>query len=331
MPWPARPTQRCLREDLGSHWDEPGQHRAAVLGDFPTDPLHECAHPIVRHAAAKFTGATADDDVRHETISAVTATPLWKIKSGRWRGGIWVDPDDQQAWLCAAGLRREGDTADFYADFPTKVDERGIEPFLPTVDDRNRLKLEQASVRIAEWRALTHTEAVAALRAATDAGSSTFESRGLEAADPICTVEVHQERIEDDDPSGGMVEVTVTVKVLDWAQADRVEVIELDALVALNPDEQAWTHSGAGEGGSVSSFLTSGVEFDGLLAEAPRRIPGQSFPGHAAHYTHRADLTRSIVEGEPVKALCGRFFVPRQDPVSLPVCGVCGALYRQVQ
>lgn len=42
-----------------------------------------------------------------------------------------------------------------------------------------------------------------------------------------------------------------------------------------------------------------------------------------AHYVREADLTRAYVEGSPVKALCGKVWVPSRDPERYQVCPTC--------
>ena len=42
-----------------------------------------------------------------------------------------------------------------------------------------------------------------------------------------------------------------------------------------------------------------------------------------AHYTRRAAANRAYVEGTPVRALCGKVWVPSRDPSRYPVCPEC--------
>ncbi len=42
-----------------------------------------------------------------------------------------------------------------------------------------------------------------------------------------------------------------------------------------------------------------------------------------AHYTRRADANRAYVEGTPIRALCGKVWVPSRDPSRYPVCPEC--------
>ncbi|MFI6962159.1 hypothetical protein [Streptomyces sp. NPDC050255] len=94
---PARPTLRCLRDDLG------------LPLPAVTDPLDEIEHPILAKTAEQF----AADDAKHERIRAVDDQVLFTVKVQRWRGAVWVDAD--LPWLVAAGRREDGSTDDFYA------------------------------------------------------------------------------------------------------------------------------------------------------------------------------------------------------------------------
>jgi hypothetical protein len=99
---PARPTLRCLKEDL----------------DLPvppvTQPLEEVDHPLVGKAVEQF----ADADAKHERIRAIDDQVLFKVKVQRWRGAVLVDAD--LPWLVAGGRREDGSGDDFYATLETE-------------------------------------------------------------------------------------------------------------------------------------------------------------------------------------------------------------------
>jgi hypothetical protein len=43
-----------------------------------------------------------------------------------------------------------------------------------------------------------------------------------------------------------------------------------------------------------------------------------------AHYvTSKEKLMQSMIEGTPIKALCGKVWVPSRDPQRFPVCPEC--------
>ncbi|NNE74525.1 MAG: DUF3039 domain-containing protein [Acidimicrobiales bacterium] len=42
-----------------------------------------------------------------------------------------------------------------------------------------------------------------------------------------------------------------------------------------------------------------------------------------AHYVQKSKLTGAMVNGTPVRALCGKVWVPSRDPGRFPVCPEC--------
>lgn len=98
MAMQARPTLRCLREDL-------------ALSDPPANtPLDEVEHPLLAKAVDRF----ADDHAAQERIVSIDDQVLLKVKVQRWRGAVWM-ADDGTPWLVAAGQREDGSPDDFYA------------------------------------------------------------------------------------------------------------------------------------------------------------------------------------------------------------------------
>ena len=46
-----------------------------------------------------------------------------------------------------------------------------------------------------------------------------------------------------------------------------------------------------------------------------------------SHYVRKEKIVESAVLGNPVKALCGKVWVPGRDPQKFPVCPVCKEIY----
>jgi hypothetical protein len=46
-----------------------------------------------------------------------------------------------------------------------------------------------------------------------------------------------------------------------------------------------------------------------------------------SHYAPKEGIMRAMVEGIPVRALCGKLWIPSRDPKRFPVCPVCKDLY----
>lgn len=49
-----------------------------------------------------------------------------------------------------------------------------------------------------------------------------------------------------------------------------------------------------------------------------------------AHYVKKEDILESAVTGKPVRALCGKKWVPSRDPEKFPVCPDCKKIYSQL-
>jgi len=50
-----------------------------------------------------------------------------------------------------------------------------------------------------------------------------------------------------------------------------------------------------------------------------------------AHYVKKDKIVSSAVEGTPVRALCGKKWVPNRDPKKFPVCPECKEIYQMLR
>ena len=46
-----------------------------------------------------------------------------------------------------------------------------------------------------------------------------------------------------------------------------------------------------------------------------------------AHYVEKDEITKALIDGLPVIALCGKVWVPSRDPDKYPICPMCKELY----
>jgi hypothetical protein len=46
-----------------------------------------------------------------------------------------------------------------------------------------------------------------------------------------------------------------------------------------------------------------------------------------SHYVQKDKIVESAVTGKPVRALCGKKWVPNRDPEKFPLCPVCKKIY----
>lgn len=50
-----------------------------------------------------------------------------------------------------------------------------------------------------------------------------------------------------------------------------------------------------------------------------------------AHYVEKAKIVESAVTGTPVKALCGKVWVPGRDPSRFPICPECQEIHANLR
>ena len=50
-----------------------------------------------------------------------------------------------------------------------------------------------------------------------------------------------------------------------------------------------------------------------------------------SHYADREKITEAMVMGTPVRALCGKVWVPSRDPKRFPVCPECKEIYESLE
>lgn len=49
-----------------------------------------------------------------------------------------------------------------------------------------------------------------------------------------------------------------------------------------------------------------------------------------SHYAPKDKLMEAMIEGTPVRALCGKVWVPSRDPNRFPVCPECKEIYESL-
>ncbi|MFC4336405.1 DUF3039 domain-containing protein [Salininema proteolyticum] len=50
-----------------------------------------------------------------------------------------------------------------------------------------------------------------------------------------------------------------------------------------------------------------------------------------SHYVPREKLMQAMLDGIPVKALCGKMWVPTRDPERFPICPTCKEIFEQMK
>ncbi|HET8681834.1 MAG TPA: DUF3039 domain-containing protein [Micromonosporaceae bacterium] len=49
-----------------------------------------------------------------------------------------------------------------------------------------------------------------------------------------------------------------------------------------------------------------------------------------SHYAEKNKIMEAMIEGTPIRALCGKVWVPSRDPKRFPVCPQCKEIYESL-
>lgn len=331
---PARPTIRCLLDDLANSVTDARQRSALLAGQLPdlSVQLHEIAHPIVAAARDRYTNG---EPRARDWFRSVRDQPWVECRHGeRWRGLVLWYPQAQR-WLCFAGWHEFGSRDDVYERFTQQCTTGSTidsTRFLPVKDDESRLLGEQRYSDLLTQKQRFNHEVLKCLLSAV---SSPGIASTLELPDGS-TMRVLLR------PDGDLDELTLQIK-LDWrggqgaAMVERVkdtvpgiatnewDIIppgptDLDPIFLAYVDDQWVTQL-------TEAAATHGLE---VLGANPNLLLDRS--DGAAHFIPAsAKVATAYVEGQPVRAICGRRFVPTADPSTAPTCPECQRIREQIE
>lgn len=318
----ARPTIRVLKE-LADNGLDAFQARAVKEARWnDIQPLTALAHPLLSKCRSEL-GCSAQTSGR--LIAGSGTLRLAEVRHSQWRVGVWTS-DDGVRWVVAAGLAKGGhlDYDDFYEVLARQCGSKeGRDLLLPTEADTRLLKRETAARVLTEWELEIQTLTAHLLDLATSG------KRAHDAVPhplkPEAFAEVDLEVVATD----GVEEIVLTLRFIDHPGSHLASVLERRLLISIAPPEQDWdtafgTYAAMEEVGHCASRAVQlrTATAEGMLLE--------SVPGQVAHRSHRRHIGDAAVEGTAVRALCGAFFVPRTDPLTLPCCEDCESRYRQL-
>jgi len=72
---------------------------------------------------------------------------------------------------------------------------------------------------------------------------------------------------------------------------------------------------------------TPGLSGDTLLDERTRLSSDDGDHERFAHYVEKTKIVESAVTGTPIKALCGKVWIPNRDPSRFPICPECQEIH----
>lgn len=350
MVFHRRVTFRCLLEDL-TGWSDAshasfatrlaGVTRDCAAGRQPRDVvaqtlrsgphLSKLDHSVIRYFDRIF--AVDEPEIKRESISAATDRLWWKLKTARWRGAALPDLNSEVVWLCVAGLRSAGSRDDFYERFERECS-TDSSMFLPEAADELLREIEQDQVRLSAWRLQIQVSILVMIGHAVAGAppSAALSVRHPKRDDTLASVSVSIDELTIDGDT--LTEALVVLEIApgaDEAWRPLLSQIVVGTLSSTVEDVRIAPVGSPGEfalsyGVYVDQELSDEVE-RALENRRPLRLSGDIHQGAIAHFSPREHLTEATVEGFPVEALCGHWFVPSADFLGKPTCSVCSERY----
>lgn len=72
-----------------------------------------------------------------------------------------------------------------------------------------------------------------------------------------------------------------------------------------------------------------------MLEEQTQTVPNYTYEegdeDRFSHYVPKEKLMAAMVDGIPVKALCGKMWVPTRDPDRFPICPQCKEIFAKMK
>jgi len=350
-----RVTLRCLCADFHQDWDDSSDEVCAKalrgivaqrIDEKARDsdvasvlrrmrPLSQLRHPMIH---AFDTGFSSEDDggILRQSIKSVKDRQwLKQTYSSRWRGAAIEIKDT--AWLCSAGYHREGSPEDFYTKFASECSESS-DGFLPQKEDA---ELERIDKKIADrdaWTAQLHLSTLVLLAHAMDssaAGPLTFPRPNHDDNVPVSEsniavrLDISVETVDVDGDEASEIFVKIASEDPN-SQLNQIATRVI--LAAIDSEPQAWSTTWISAKENLHSVILTNeiahraTETRTAGAISARDVPGAVRLGTVAHWTREDGLTQATLQGDPVHALCGHWFVPMHDHASRELCQECAAV-----
>lgn len=241
-----------------------------------------------------------------------------------------------EVWLCAGGLRADGDERDFYQTFSS------LQAYcLPTGEDFFLEKTEQDLARLQAWRQQLMLSLYVCF----------VEAYDLPPTQPKRPIVFHVPQVAPDSGEDAIVHLEFEVnRVADGQQCleellikVRTETYSKFHTVATNTFRAVFQNKEEDWVVTSSPFqkleIWSVLLNPELITRAREIVRAGSIPdelvsvelihGLRAHYTHKSEIVAASITGNPIRGLCGTWFVPTRDPNKVAGCPQCQSILDQ--
>jgi hypothetical protein len=300
-------------------------------------PLARLRHPLIQAFDDQFSSAD-DRSALRKTISSVSDRQWIKQTfSSRWRGAaaIVAEGDKETAWLGAAGYHRERSPEDFYAWFASQCGSSS-DAFMPNVEDRHIERVDRKVAQLDSWKLQLRLSTLVLLANALETGAAgpTRVLKPDQSGKLLLELSIAIDVIEEGDES--LKEATIVLSPVAWRNEATHRVATRIVMAAVEAQAEKWhTAPLGGMTMSHSVILSEEVERNAKAArdsglQTHADLADEIRLGTVAHYARATRLTGASVDGDPVQAICGYWFVPMHDHEELEICDICASVHEKM-
>lgn len=320
-----RPTIKVLkmlpRETFGD--PTPLDH---ILGkDFERLDLSQVDHPLLEDGRRRFSAGGAPG--RHVQASQTWGRPVFEVRDHTgpgWRGAVILDDQESDPWLV---------WAERHDRFHDRVAEMDPNYLLPTPGEYKLRLREEAAAREPRWRRDVLEAFITTLRSAIQTGEpsrATLPGTSEGATATLCVETAHDEpsdEVAEAHHASSVVEVSLRIDCHGEGWQSFQQALIRTCLPLLEPDHSRLVPAYGRDGSLIIHVDITQAQVIQLLADPPPYVAGEPVNVRAPselHYVGTGYLLDGLVNGGPVRAVCGVWFVAsRSDSSGLPVCQRC--------
>lgn len=330
---PARPTLNVLRSLIARETGWGRERHREFLREtehLAWPSLHSLDHVIIRAAASTFPHGRATNAKPHQSSTKSAQRRVWEVIDGSlgWRGAVILD-DHGDPWLVHVDSHEA-----FHNHAATHLTAANAPRYMPTEADYHQRDLERGKVLVSQWRDNFIRAALDGLHRAVEiagptrlvmppppdgsrVGELTIEVSGdLDGIEQVTVGNAHD----------SLADITLTVRIrpVDWNATSQV-IGYLVPIFGSNLTKIDPVY--APDGDLVITFMTTHADLAKLLAVADVGPVDtelyESIEITHSHYVDRIASTAAYVDGRVLRAICGLYFTPSQNPEHLPICAEC--------
>ena len=326
---PSDTVDRTVRAVLAeARTAESTESRIETLSRLRLDDLE---HPLLDNARTRF--GNGRPDIHKEATAAANET-IYEVRSragAAWRGAMWAPKE--MAWLVFA------DKHDRFHSTVASYVERATSSWKPTALDELLSRRETAHRDLFDWKCATLAAVLGEFHRQVFEGDAPTPLTIKDLSGRTATVSIS---LEHDPPSGNACEAHESLSLIDFQMRlttpDHALLKQLTALILRLPDGVSdMSPVFLSDGTLLLSITVSHARLAQLAAELSGPTDTAALPEGTgapltAHLAPKAAIVKGVVNGDAIRGLCGKWFVPTQAaPQALPVCVECEQIHPVAQ